>query len=499
MKNTPLKDGSAKNFRKEEAELSEKAMHSSGSNGMEKENGKTTVLPKDTGKIKKSDSDAMTKISPSVKKNKESEDQAPKAPEEEGVKVVKRRKNSTVFAITLTIVYLLFVLAISVGVSIFAIDVMQDAFALNKEGVETEVTLTGDYVTLDDVAQQLYEQKIIRHPTIFKIYARLRHKDTLNFIPCTRTVTTSMGYDGLLTLFTPVAKEKTTISVTVPEGYTVDDIISLFVSKGVGTKEGFLYVINDAPFDSDPFLHNGKTYWFLEGVTLNQGAIYRLEGYLYPDTYFVYDTYKDKEGDIPGTAAAKAVVGKMLAEFNKNIKKSYLTKHREYLQKYYPDVKELSLHEILTLASILEKEGLADERARISAVFYNRLNDPVHDNIGGLLQSNVTVQYVLRHDGYTVTSEFGDFERNYQTPYNTFLYAGLPPGPVSTPTRESIDAALYPAADWDYYYFVTTNSGYSFFARTLAEHKINIERAKNGEIADPYAEYEDLPTEDYNE
>ena len=88
MKNTPLKDGSAKNVRTEEAELSEKAMHSSGSNGMEKENGKTTVLPKDTGKIKKSDSDAMTKISPSVKKNKESEDQAPKAAEEEGVKVV---------------------------------------------------------------------------------------------------------------------------------------------------------------------------------------------------------------------------------------------------------------------------------------------------------------------------------------------------------------------------------------------------------------------------
>ena len=70
MKNTPLKDGSAKNFRKEEAELSEKAMHSSDSNGMEKENGKTAVLPKDTGKFKKSDSDAMTKISSSIKKNK---------------------------------------------------------------------------------------------------------------------------------------------------------------------------------------------------------------------------------------------------------------------------------------------------------------------------------------------------------------------------------------------------------------------------------------------
>ena len=67
MKNTPLKDGSAKNFRKEEAELSEKAMHSSDSNGMEKENGKTAVLPKDTGKFKKSDSDAMTKISPSIR------------------------------------------------------------------------------------------------------------------------------------------------------------------------------------------------------------------------------------------------------------------------------------------------------------------------------------------------------------------------------------------------------------------------------------------------
>lgn len=415
-------------------------------------------------------------------------------------KIVKDRRNSGIFAVAFTVLYLLFILISSVAISMYAVDVAKDVFALGKEGVDVSVTLSGEYPTVADLAEQLYEQHVIKHPNVFVFYAKLRHKDQGTLIPGTQTVTTSMGYDLLLNLYTPKEAERSTIPVTVPEGYTVDGIIDLFVSKGIGTRKGFEYVINEAPLDAYPFLDSKReTYWFLDGVRgEDAGQIYRLEGYLYPDTYFVYDTYTDADGDIKGTAAAKHVVGKMLAEFNKNVKKRYLSKHEEYLKEHYPNVK-MTFTDIVTLASILEKEGRPEERSRISAAFYNRLNNPEYENIGGRLESNATVQYVLKHLGYEVSLNFGDFEKNYDTPYNSYRYAGLPPGPIVTPTRESINAALYPEADFPAYYFVGTKSGYSFFAETLEEHIENVARAEAGEVADPFAEAEELPEDQYGE
>lgn len=448
---------------------------------------------------KKKTDDAMTRISPAVKREGKTEPVKDEQPEEDDSPIiVKDRHNSTIYAMMLTILYLLVVVIVSVGISLYAIDVANDAFALKKSGVDTDVVLTGDYPSVSDLADQLYEQHIIKHPNIFKLYAKLRHKDNVTLIPGKQTATTSMGYDALIALFQQQKAERKTISVTVPEGFTVDDIIDLFLSKGVGTREGFEYVINEAPLDESPFLYNGTTYWFLDGVNMDKGQIYRLEGYLYPETYFIYDSYGDKEGDIEGTAAAKAIVGKMLAEFNKNIKKSYLKKHKEYLQTCYPGI-EMTMADIITLASILEKECLPEERSKVSAVFYNRMANPAYENNGGRLESNATTVYVLRHLGIEVSGQFTDKERLYDTPYSTYLYAGLPAGPIVTPTRESINAALYPDSNCDSYYFVGTASGYSFFAATMLEHSNNVERARNGEVADPYVEIEELPEEEYNE
>ena len=446
------------------------------------------------------ESNTKTRISQPLKAKKPEEEPEVEESEELPPKIVKDRHNSSIFALAFTVLYLLFILISSIAISMFAIDVIKDVFALGKEGVDVEVTLTGEYPTVKDLAEQLYDQHIIRHPNIFVFYAKLRHKANQNLVASTRTVTTAMGYDTLLTVFTPEKPERSTISVTVPEGYTVDNIIDLFVSKGVGTREGFEYVINEAPFDEYPFLNSSRiTYWFLDGaIGPAKGQIYRLEGYLYPDTYFVYDTFTDKEGDIPGTAAAKSVIAKMLTEFNRNVKKSYMRKHAEYIAEYYPNV-SLSFTDIITLASMLEKEAKPEERAKISAVFYNRLNNPAYENIGGRLESNVTVQYVLKHEGYPVSNEFGSFEKNYDTPYNSYIYAGLPPGPVVTPTRESISAALYPDHTCTSYYFVGTVSGYSFFADTLIEHIDNVQRAAAGERANPYLEEEELPEDQYGE
>ena len=158
------------------------------------------------------------------------------------------------------------------------------------------------------------------------------------------------------------------------------------------------------------------------------------------------------------------------------------------MEKVYPDAPVLSFYELLTLASVLEKENLADERSYSSAVFFNRLAHPEYEGIGGRLESNATVLYAIRHDTGTLPTEFTDAERNYVSSYNSYTTAGLPPTPITTPTADSINAALYPATDLEgtpltYYYFVATKSGYSFFAETFQEHQANIVRANNGEEA----------------
>ena len=155
----------------------------------------------------------------------------------------------------------------------------------------------------------------------------------------------------------------------------------------------------------------------------------------------------------------------------------------------------MNFYDILTLASMLEKEGRPEERAKISAVFYNRMQNPTYEDIGGRLESNATVQYELKHLGYPVSLDFGEFELTYKSPYNTYMFEGLPPGPIVTPTRESINAALYPDYTCDAYYFVGTKSGYSFFSQTYAQHIDRVLAARNGEEAPPPME-EELPEEE---
>ena len=444
--------------------------------------------------LPKNDDSAKTRVSPDIpassKKGKANTGEPVK---EREVRIVKRHSNSAPFAFILTAVYLLILIALSVFISLFALDVASEAFALQKTGEDVEVTINGDYLTIEMIADQLKSQHIIKHPTIFKLYAKLRHKDKREYLPGTVTVTPTMGYDAMLSLFLPPPEEVHQISVTIPEGYTVDSIIDLFLSKGIGTREAFEYVINEYPISSED-------YWFLEGVSNKGGRIYRLEGYLYPDTYFFYDTYKDKEEDIPGTAAAKAVVFKMLNEFKRNFKKSYRTKYENYLKEHYPDAPKLTLDQILTLASILEKEGLPAERSLISAVFYNRMSNPEYQGTNGRLESNATVLYAIRHfDRTYAATDFAEFEMNYPSPYNTYQNEGLPPGPIASPTVDSVNAALYPATNCPYYYFVATDSHYSFFAETYAEHLKNVERARNGEVADPFGDTEEWDEDNYNE
>ena len=186
-------------------------------------------------------------------------------------------------------------------------------------------------------------------------------------------------------------------------------------------------------------------YWFIEDRILNTNIYYSLEGYLYPNTY----EFKNKDVEV------SEIFEKMLDEMDKKLS-PYKT---DLLSNKY------SIHELLTLASIVELEGsISDDRAGIAGVFYNRLNS------GMALGSDVTTYYAARiemSDRDLYQAELND--ANYYNTRSSHLNGKLPIGPISSPSIESIKAVLYPEKH-DYYYFVSDKNGKTYFSKNYQEH-----------------------------
>jgi UPF0755 protein len=222
------------------------------------------------------------------------------------------------------------------------------------------------------------------------------------------------------------------ISVTFPEGLTFAEMAKIFESHGLGTAESFVKAARDpAPIhEIDP-------------------AARDLEGYLFPETYA-----------LPRHTDAARLTRMMVARFEKV---------------FTPELRQaaaartLTVRQAVTLASIVEKEtAKAEERPLVAAVYTTRLR------IGMPMQCDPTVIYGLvkagRYDG-----NIHKVDLSFDSPYNTYRYPGLPPGPIASPGRASLEAAVHPAAA-DYLYFVSRNDGTHEFARTLEEHNRNVQK-----------------------
>ncbi len=220
------------------------------------------------------------------------------------------------------------------------------------------------------------------------------------------------------------------LHVTFREGLTIRDMAQVFEQAGAGTRADFVKAAADASLISslDP-------------------AATDLEGYLFPDTYAV---------------PRKITAGKLVAMMVGRFRKEY-----EGALQHEAERQGRTVRQVVTLASIVEKEtGKADERPLVAAVYSNRLR------IGMGLQCDPTVIYALQRAGRDVKNLTRD-DLQYDSPYNTYRYSGLPPGPSASPGRASLDAALHPA-DVPYLYFVSRNDGSHAFATTLAEHNHNV-------------------------
>ena len=263
---------------------------------------------------------------------------------------------------------------------------------------------------------------------------------------------------------TPAPVDPIAGKVLVIEGYTIDQIAKA-VTDNVNTKDED----DKTGFSSKEFLETVQNPDFINRMAAkyptllgslpaaNSGVKYQLEGYLFPATY----DYGEK-------TSMEELIEKMIAATDAN------------LQAYYSQIpnKGMNVNQILTLASLVEKEGATDEdRRNIASVFYNRLN------IDMPLQSNIAILYAMGKLGEKTTlAEDAAIDTNINSPYNIYVHPGLMPGPVGSPSLAAIQATVNPN-ETDYYYFVAdVTTGTVYYSATIEEHNQNVEKYVNSKL-----------------
>ena len=348
--------------------------------------------------------------------------------------------NTFITGMIKTAVYLTCVLVISVFLAVGAILIGNDVFALVKDDVEVEITIA-DGITVKEAAQLFYENGIIKYPGVFELFASLKDVDPEKFVAGTYKVSPTMNYERLCKVFIP-KKEREIVRLTIPEGSNVMDIIKIFTDKGIGTREGFIKAINE--FDYSEYFD------FIDEVYAADTAdrIYRLEGYLYPDTYDFYSDAKESQ-----------IIYKLLENFD--------SKFSEQMKK---DAAEAgyTMDQIITIASIVQKEAYYyEDLDQIASVFFNRL---AKKTTYPKLESDATTVYAIELATGTRPEKLGDAELAFNSPYNTRVYNGLTPGAICSPGYDAIMCTIYPAST-SYYYFVADKDGHNIYSRTYEEHK----------------------------
>jgi UPF0755 protein len=293
--------------------------------------------------------------------------------------------------------------------------------------------------SITEIGRLLKENGLIRQDYFFTAYAWWKGRTKLQAgvyeIPPDETL------NGMLEMFS--TGKTGGARVTIPEGYTVDQIAALMERKTGMKREDFLRAVDETSYP----------YEFVREIPDKPGRRHRLEGYLFPSTYH-----------FPKGIQPEKAVDMMLRQFQRRLTPAVRQQLKE---------ENLTVDEWVTVASIVEREGqVREELPRIAGVIYNRLKKNMK------LQVDATVQYALGKQKARL------FYKDLQvdSPYNTYLHAGLPPGPISNPGDDALNAALNPEKN-NYLYYVTKKDGTHehYFAETPEEHKRNIERSKKNE------------------
>ena len=317
----------------------------------------------------------------------------------------------------ITILSVLAILIVALNFSLVA-----DIFGIGEDGSEVVVEVQSGE-GLKSIAQKLEEKGVVKNKNVFYVYAKSKYA---KFQYGGHVFTPGMSY-GEISAELCETGNVDTVSVVIPEGYELRLIAQAYADTGIVTVDEFMEAASKVSYEDYAFLEKG---------------VDNLEGYLFPATY-----------DVAVNSTADDIVKNMLNAFQK----IYTDEHMKRAEEL-----GMSHHDVVTLASIIEREAANEsEHKKVAGVFYNRIKD------GMKLQSCATVQYILKERKPVLT--IADTE--IDSPYNTYMYEGLTPGPIASPGKSAIEAVLWPE-EHDYYYFVARADGNGHvFSKTFNEHQ----------------------------
>lgn len=358
----------------------------------------------------------------------------------------KKKKNRKGMRALRSIILTVFILGVSILLALIIITYGRDVLGINNDNTTKIVTIPTGSDT-EEIAEILEKEGIITYPKLFKIFAGLSGKDA-KFTAGDHELRPDMAYDTIFeNLASPSLGSEDVVNIAFPEGITLVEAADLLEEQGVCDAEEFI----------DYFNNNSKCGLAYEEhlPSFTSEKFYKMEGYLFPDTYQFY-TNMD----------VKLVCQKILRNFNSKITERDYARMAEL---------NISLDETIILASMIQSEaGSLDQMTRISSVFWNRLNNP---DKYPKLQSDPTGNYVEE----VIKPHIDAYNQEMFDGYDTYVCNGLPAGAICNPGYDAIQAALYPASTDYYYFYSNLNTKETYFSRTLQEHEAWIKKVEGNQ------------------
>ena len=336
---------------------------------------------------------------------------------------------------------------------------LQPVDASSKQYVTVQIP---EGANVQTIGSTLEKSGLIKHGVIFAFYAKYKNYSDLKsgYYNLQKSMSTEDIIHELQKGGTAEAQEPALANLTIPEGYTIDQI-----AQAVGqlqgdfkeplTADAFLAKVQDENFISQEV---AKYPSLLESLpTKESGARYRLEGYLFPATYSIKES-----------TTVESLIDEMLAAMDKTLAPHYSTIKS----------KNLTVNELLTIASLVEKEGAkTEDRKLIAGVFYNRLN------LGMPLQSNIAILYAQGKLGQKISlADDAGIDTTINSPYNVYTKAGLMPGPVDSPSLDAIEASINQTKSDNLYFVANVTDGKVYYAATQEEHDRNVAEHVNSKL-----------------
>lgn len=383
----------------------------------------------------------------------------PRRSRRETVKSTKKKKSGfKAFFISL----LIFLGLISAG-AYFGYQYVQSSLqpvdASSKQYVTVQIP---EGANVQTIGSTLEKSGLIKHGVIFAFYAKYKNYSDLKsgYYNLQKSMSTEDIIHELQKGGTAEAQEPALANLTIPEGYTIDQM-----AQAVGqlqgefkeplTAEAFLAKVQDDNFISQEV---AKYPSLLESLpTKESGVRYRLEGFLFPATYSIKES-----------TTIESLIDEMLAAMDKTLAPHYSTIKS----------KNLTVNELLTIASLVEKEGAkTEDRKLIAGVFYNRLN------LGMPLQSNIAILYAQGKLGQKISlADDAGIDTTINSPYNVYTKAGLMPGPVDSPSLDAIEASINQTKSDNLYFVANVTDGKVYYAATQEEHDRNVAEHVNSKL-----------------